>query len=79
MLPFLIVGAAALYALSKKSDNEVKAAPMSKPESAVRRNTSNDFSEDEEFYSGSDYISDCAEEWGMSEDDVANQLGLDKD
>jgi hypothetical protein len=53
MLPFLIVGAAALYALSKKSD--------------------------EEFYSGSDYISDCAEEWGMSEDDVANQLGLDKD
>ncbi len=79
MLPFLIAGAAALYALSKKSDNGVKAAPVLKSESVTRPNTSHNFSEDEDFYSGSDYISDCAEEWGMSEDDVANQLGLDKD
>jgi hypothetical protein len=32
-----------------------------------------------EDYPLGNYIRDCAEEWGMREEDVENNLGLDKD
>jgi hypothetical protein len=35
--------------------------------------------DEEEDYPAHEYIRDCAEEWGMSDEQVENNLGLDKD
>jgi hypothetical protein len=44
-----------------------------------QRRSSTDDVVDYEDISGGDYIRDCAKEWGMSEEEVENQLGFDRD
>lgn len=76
MIGLLVAGAAALYALSKKPSAKMKDDPKTPayvPAKAPRQQVDDDYDE----YPYEDYIADCAEEWGMTEDQVAEQLGLD--
>jgi hypothetical protein len=68
--------ARASYKKNMDAFNAFQPRPAQAPAS---RSTFVEESSDGDFYSGEDYIRDCAEEWGMSEEQVENQLGFERD
>jgi hypothetical protein len=82
MLGFIVLGAIAFLAVNKSKDGNTRTNSVSKPTAPTNRKSQDrEFEEDTEddLYDSGDYISECAEEWGMSTEQVENQLGLDKD